>query len=548
MDEGRAQGRPCDEETLSPRLELEAVFEAVVDPVVILDVSGCVVAANPAASAALGFDPVGHDRFDLARHLDYRLPDGTKLRPQDLPGFRAESGELVRDVLLTARGPEGERRSWVVSAAVFPREGSPLGTVVTFHDVTDRERLLAELRDSVRLGEALNRINAAIAASCDFSLIMEAVVHESAEALGADRAAVAMPEHGGWVGQFLYGAPPGVRWVPIPSAEWRYIEEVAASPQPILIADATRDPRIDPEIARRTGTAAIAAVRIELDGRLVGVLRYTFTEPPATFDRVHRDFLAKLAASVALGVQNARLVAAERDVSEKLQSALLAIPGRVHGVSRGTLYHSASDTARVGGDFYDLFELPAGRVALVIGDVSGKGLEAAAMTSLAKNVVRAYASEGHDAAGVLDMTNKVLVASSEPETFVTLFLGLLAPSDGSLSYCAGGHPRPLVKRADGGIATLETGSPIVGAFEGARFVEGEARIGAGDVLLLYTDGVTEARCSDGFLGEERLAEFVRSLPPTPASEMPGAVFDFVVECTGGPLSDDLAMLAVSLAP
>jgi serine phosphatase RsbU (regulator of sigma subunit) len=528
-------------------LQFDALLAALVDPVLVFDARGITVRANASAVANLGFDPVGIDRLELVRRADFRSANGEPFSVEQLPGSRAASGGTARDLAATFRTATGDLRHILATASLVSVDGRHIGTVIAYHDITEREQLMVELRETVELTETLNRINAAIDSALDFDSIMHTVVKESAEALGAERAAVALREREGWIARYLYGAPPGVRWVPVPEPEYRYIDEVAANAEPVVIGDALHDARIPPEIAEREGFGAVISIRLEAHGDIVGVLRYTFQRKLTEFSAAHRDFLMKLAAIVSLGLENARLLEAERDVSEKLQAALLTIPKTIPGIECGTLYHSASQTARVGGDFYDLFELRARRCVVVVGDVSGKGLEAAAMTSLVKNTLRAYAEEGHPPATVISKTNGVVLASSEPETFVTLFFGTLDTHSGRLVFCSAGHPRPIIKRHDGGVKVLETRSPFVGAFKTGTFVEQEARLERGDVLLLYTDGVTEARCPEGMLGEERLVSFVDRLPPTTARELPKAVYEYVGECATHGLSDDLAMLAVSLA-
>jgi PAS domain S-box-containing protein len=526
-------------------LELAAVFEALVDPVFVVDATHRVVQANPAAVAALGFDPVGMDRDEVNRRMDYRHPDDRPVAPGEMASARAERGEQVVEQPLAITGADGSRRSVLVSAAEYAREGKRLGVVVTFHDVTERERLLAELREEVELSEALNRVSASIHLSLSFEQIFEAVVRESAEALGATRAAVALPEGDRWVARYLYGAPWGAREIPIPPDEYRYIDEVARSTEPQVIANALSNDAVDPAIARREHVATVASIRLDVRGELIGVLRFTFADRVA-FSRPRTDFLKKLAVVVSLGLENARLLAAERHVSETLQSALLAVPSSIRGIACGTMYRSASETARVGGDFYDMFELQGHLIALVIGDVSGKGLEAAAVTALVKNTIRAYAEEDNDPPTVLSKANAVLFASFRPESFVTVFYGVLDITSGELRYCSAGHPHSMLRRRDGKVEPLETRSTFIGAFADAPFVESRSRLDEGDVLLLYTDGVTEARCGDGLLGEDRLAEFIAGLPPTTAGRLPGKIFDLVLDYSCGVLSDDLAMLAVQL--
>src|SRR3990172_6829386 len=146
------------------------------------------------------------------------------------------------------------------------------------------------------------------------------------------------------------------------------------------------------------------AVLLLVRGEVIGILGFTY-DTGRQFTEAELDFVPKLATSVSLAIENARLYAAERKVAETLQEAFLNMPRQIAGLEFGHIYRSATETARVGGDFYDLFELEPDRVGVLIGDVAGKGLEAAALTSVIKSTVKAYAFENFFPASILAKTN-----------------------------------------------------------------------------------------------------------------------------------------------
>jgi serine phosphatase RsbU (regulator of sigma subunit) len=182
----------------------------------------------------------------------------------------------------------------------------------------------------------------------------------------------------------------------------------------------------------------------------------------------------------------------------------------------------------------------------VIGDVSGKGLEAAALTSLVKNTIKAYAHEGNTAADILAKTNSVVLASSPAAAFVTVFLGLLNKRTGYLDYSCAGHPPALLLSGAGKVVPLEVGSAVVGVFEQQLYPQRWTHVSSGEILLLYTDGVIEARRNGRLFGEPRLHELVASLGGVSARELPGRIFSAVTSYTDGVLTDDIALLAVGL--
>jgi sigma-B regulation protein RsbU (phosphoserine phosphatase) len=236
---------------------------------------------------------------------------------------------------------------------------------------------------------------------------------------------------------------------------------------------------------------------------------------------------------------------AEHRIAETLQHALLSMPERIPGITFAHAYHSATETAAVGGDFYDLFELEGGLLGLTVGDISGKGLDAAAMMSLVKNTIRAQATDvGRTPADVIRFTNHVLFAESSSETFATVFFGMLDRKSGRLLYCNAGHTvGVLVKR--GRMMRLESTSTLVGAFARARFSNAEVHLKPAELLFLYTDGLTEARRDKELFGEDRVLELLgKASAPCDPDATVRRVLKEAVAFTGGKLSDDLAILAL----
>ena len=238
-------------------------------------------------------------------------------------------------------------------------------------------------------------------------------------------------------------------------------------------------------------------------------------------------------------------------IADVLQGALLSVPEELPGIEFSHLYQSATQATKVGGDFYDLFELDGDRIAVVVGDVSGKGLPAATLTSRVKDTIRAYSMDGDTPAEVLARTNALLLRYTDTASWVSVFLGYLHVPSGRLVYCSAGHPPSVVHRmgnSDGdGQETffLETSSPILAAFEEASFEDREAFLAPGDTLLLYTDGVIEARQDGGLFGDERLIESVSLLGSAGALRLPELLFSRLKEFASGRLADDVAIVAIS---
>ncbi len=264
------------------------------------------------------------------------------------------------------------------------------------------------------------------------------------------------------------------------------------------------------------------------------------------FDDLEQDFVTRLATMLGSALNNAGRFETEHHIAETLQESLLTLPGAVSGVRFASLYHSATVSSRVGGDFFDVFSLPGGCVAALIGDVSGKGLEAAMVTTLVKDTVRAYAHEHPSPAEVMARANTVLNAASRLPAFASAILAVIDVATGQVTYCCAGHPPALVLRPDG-IEVTDSESPVIGAFDHMTFVDQHLSLGPADVLFLYTDGVTEARsATEGFFGDERLLDALEGCSAEHLDSLPKSLLERVERFAGGRLSDDIALLAIAL--
>ncbi len=240
-----------------------------------------------------------------------------------------------------------------------------------------------------------------------------------------------------------------------------------------------------------------------------------------------------------------------RRLATTLQRSLLppALPG-VPGMETAAYYHVASPD-EVGGDFYDLFPLAGDRWGLFLGDVCGKNAGAAAVTSLARYALRAAAVYDPDPVAVLTNLNTVLNHEyhGDDPRFCTVIFGLLTPTaDGStITLASGGHPPALLLRADGTADYQPTvGGQLVGALPRARFTAVTLRLTPGDTLLLYTDGLTEARIgAQEHYGEAALRDVAVALAPTTAPAAITTVRSLLTGFGDG-LDDDTAVLAVSV--
>ncbi len=244
----------------------------------------------------------------------------------------------------------------------------------------------------------------------------------------------------------------------------------------------------------------------------------------------------------------------ERERAQELATTLqrTLLPPRLPSVPGLTLaahYHPES-ADQVGGDFYDVFPLAGGRWGLFLGDVCGKGATAAAVTSLTRYTLRSAAVFDESPVAVLGMLNTVLHQEFTADTrFCTVVFGVLTPAPGGwdVELASGGHPPALLLRADGTAEYRDTpGGQLVGMLPAARFVTTTVSLTSGDTLLLYSDGLTEARVDTARnrFGEDAFLEFAETRAPTTA---PKLVADVVELLAGLTVDDDVAALALSVS-
>jgi sigma-B regulation protein RsbU (phosphoserine phosphatase) len=305
--------------------------------------------------------------------------------------------------------------------------------------------------------------------------------------------------------------------------------------------------RVNAAVRDRFGITSFLVVPLVTKNNIVGSLCFNHVDRDAGFSEAEVDFARKLAASVSLALENASLYHTQRTISQTLQDSLVAVPKRIAGVEFGYLYRSATQAAKVGGDLYDIFEPVPGRVCALVGDVSGKGVQAATLAALIRTTIKAYAYQDRSPAGIMAHTNEVLANAAPGPVFATAQLYVIDVATGCLTYCSAGHPPALLRHSDGRCEFLQNQSPVIGAFPERIYQEGEARLEPGDLLLMYTDGVTEARRNGELFREERLARALSGAGADSARQLPEEVYKALVRFTGGALLDDVALLAISLS-
>jgi PAS domain S-box-containing protein len=295
----------------------------------------------------------------------------------------------------------------------------------------------------------------------------------------------------------------------------------------------------------------LIAAPLRARGRDLGTLTLRMDPSGRAYDDADRALALQLGRRAGLAVDNARLYDEQYAIADTLQRSLLppALPD-IPGLDAAARYSPMGDGVEVGGDFYDLFATGDSSVA-VIGDVCGKGVEAAALTALARHSIRALARDDPAPSAALERLNRAIVSERgiEPR-FSTVAYARLAPAGGGVAatVSSAGHPPPLVVRAGGRVEPVGRPGTLLGPFPEVRVHDDVADLGPGDALVLYTDGVTEARRGGVMFGEDRLRRLLSGLAGRGADEIARALEEAVVAHHGGPLGDDLALLVLRVRP
>ena len=272
-------------------------------------------------------------------------------------------------------------------------------------------------------------------------------------------------------------------------------------------------------------------------------LREENAEPLSDIELDFLDRVMLLVHSLAVGAEESQQ---NKHISQALQSGMKNELQKVEGISAEGIYSSATADAFVGGDFYSMIKLPDRRACIIMGDVSGKGIEAASISSAVKTALSAYAWEGRTPARMVATLNEFLLGFSRVETFATLFVGIVDLATSSLTYCSAGHPPAILVSAQSGDAELlDVQSGVVGAFHDMEYKNGTVRLHEGDILLLYTDGTTEARSPEGaFFGETGLRDMIMNEVPRGFDGLLNRFLSTLDRYTGRRLDDDVAMVAL----
>lgn len=469
---------------------------------------------------------------------DWGIPlDPTKVKPFDIDApveTRVKGGmglHLIRSVM------DGVVRK----TAPTPGETNSL----TLIKKIERLRVGARRPSTLRELHAMRTISEVMASSTDLNGLLTLIVNELVETIDAEQGTLYLvdEEKAELFSHILLKDTNALKEVRVKMGEG-IAGHVAATGEVLNVEDAYNDPRFMRHFDLMTGyqTRTLLTAPIHNpQGKIIGVVQL-LNKKGGPFTPRDERLLTAMAAQAAISIENARLY--EQEIQQQLLNQELETARMIQQsfLPQTVLQHAGWDIAafwrpmrEVAGDFYDLYTLPDGRLAIVIADVSGKGVPAALFMALSVTVLRFAMSLGFSPRELMDRANRAILSDQRSKMFATVFVGYLDLDSGVLQFSSAGHNPPLLYRAvTGHFEYLEAVGVAMGLFREADFVEGTVSLGDADVLVLYTDGITEVFNTDEEeFGEGRLEELVSHNASRTAQELIdliiGAVAAFAAE-------------------
>jgi PAS domain S-box-containing protein len=539
-------------------LDFAQILDALAAAVTVRDREDRIVYANQAALVDMGFESLADMQRRPPRAImdDYLALDelGRELSMADIPSVRIMRGETPEPLLMRIVHRATGALSWKLLDArpLRDAQGEIAATAMIIEDVTASKSAELRSRFLAEAGEML-------ASSLDYAQTLQNVAWSVVPQL-ADWCAVDLVDEAGARQQVVvaHDDPERLKLAERLRAYERLEFDRRRDPGSVLqtgrpamyneISDEMleRAARDETHLAllREVAMRAVLIVPLRTATRTLGVMTLVMSESERTFTWGDLEFAEQLAGRAAMAVENALLYRARAQIAATLQRSLL--PERVPeipGWQVAALYRpaGAEREVEVGGDFYDFVQLDDGWL-VIIGDVTGKGLQAATLTSLARHCTRFMCRIDSRPSAVLRAIDEALVGYGELALCSALCLRLRADE---IVLSAGGHPLPLVVGPGG--ALREAGRPgrLLGIPEGGDWHDDPLTLAAGETLLAYTDGATDTRGADGRFGEDRLRALLRAHAGTPPDALLAALDEALAAFRVGPESDDTAAVAIA---
>jgi PAS domain S-box-containing protein len=551
------------EEVLEAERLARSILEQAGESIVVCDGGGMIIRASRSVAELTGQDP-------LYRAFDFVLPLLTADGRQRFSLRRGARLRHVRGQEVRLERSDGASFSLILNVdPLRTADRSVVGSIITLTDVTrlkQAEKAREELlRDQERANEelaAIERISRAGLLLANVDQLVHSIVSQVAAAMRADQATLLLAKEGQL--ELAACVPPGNVGRPFSIAIGSgYAGAIAKMRRSLFIEDVRSSSRVKREELKGQVASLLGAPLI-CQGDVLGVLHVGWRDKhraDARHQRLLEIIAERAAAAVSVRSLTERLheqMLVDEELSEGLSAAndelsriavtlqenfIHPIP-KIAGLEIGTVSQTAYEPELVGGDFSDVFETALGRVAVLIGDVAGKGVRAAGLTETVRSMVRALAAVKTSPAGILGTINDVLLGEGAAGPHITAFLLFLDPQSGHLTYASAGHPPPLLVRASSCRTLPARYGPPLRSFPGDH-PEDHITINVDDYLVLYTDGLTEVRRGDDFFEEERLVDAASRLRGRSSQDVAEGLRDAALAFADN-LRDDLHVVCLRL--
>ncbi|HMJ03569.1 MAG TPA: SpoIIE family protein phosphatase [Conexibacter sp.] len=539
---------------------LGTVLDGLAEAVTVMDARGRAVYANEAAVSLLRLDSVS-ELLDAApgvtmERFEVYDEDGQPVDLRRLPAYRVLAGErdveplLVRNVVKAT----GEER-WLVNktTTITDVDGRVTRVVNVIEDVTETKR--AELAHRL-----LAAASDALASSLDYEAMLQGVAEVAVPAL-ADWCGVDVPGPGGFARlvAIAHAEPSKVALArrmrahyPVPLDREQGIAAVMRDGSSLVHAQIADDELLAYaqdaqhfELLRELGMESLIVVPLVAGGQTLGTLTLARSTSGRVFDAADLELAEELARRAGIAALNARVYAERSAIAATLQRGLLPPTLQAPpGFAVATHYDAAGSMNEVGGDFYDAFPTDEGWM-VVVGDVAGHGAEAAALTALARYTLRSAGQLTRDPVRAAQQLNATLRDLPQLSlcTAVCAQLRVESSERATLMLANCGHPQPLLLR-DGTVRGIDEAGPIAGAFDDGEWTTVEIVLRAGDVLLLYTDGVLDTVGEHERFGIERLQAALEQAAGSEPDALVAGLAGALERFRHGPQRDDTAIVAL----
>jgi PAS domain S-box-containing protein len=557
--------RTAERELAGSREQLVAIFQGVGEGITVQGPDGGLLFANEAATGIIGYDSVeallGAPTEEVMSRFEILDEEGNPFPVDRLPGRRALRGEHPPEEVIRYRVRQtGEDRWSLVSAKpTFDQAGRVRFAVNIFHDITRRKRR----EDAARV---LAEIGPALSSSLDYEETLRRLARLAVPRF-ADWCAVSVQDEDGWIRQLAvaHKDPAKVRlseelaerYQPDPN-EPVGLPQVIRTATSELFSEVTETALERHELDQSTlsavrslGLRSVMIVPLVARNRSFGAMALATAEPGRRYGMEDLELAEDLARRGALHADNARLFTERSRVATALQHSLLppTLPV-IPGLEVAGRYHAAGTGSEVGGDFYDVFSTGQGNWALVIGDVCGKGPEAAGVTGLTRYTIRAAAMQEERPSQVLRTLNEALLEQRSDRLFCTVTYVRVHLQDGKCrtTVTCAGHPQPLLMRSGGPVETVGRPGTLLGVFSDPDLWDRTADLGPGDCMVLYTDGLVEGHSEGTAVGTATLASVLGSRAGLSAPAIADAIEEALLGERTTPPRDDVAMLVLRRQP